>query len=381
MKRLISFITTLYDKNLLRDYSSKHMLIKALKSNKFDFFDNYKAVNRNSIFNFMTCDIATTFLINFSQKLYLFSTFLEEKDFERFITDQLSAGKSKYNEDQFIRAVSEVNVLNYFFQYVSLKFTVIYEPNINGDGKNPEARIITEDGTIYDIEVKTPGFNKDIELGKFNYLLKPNAITSHHNLRKLKTYCKKQKIKLMLPRVLKIKEFIKSAASKFENIKHPHHYNILVINWTYSKFGPSKLHEPIGLLTNHLTGILEDNNSLDKLKISSEEIGKISSIIVYSDNVDSILSQDFRFHFSDKSVYLIGNEILNKINDYDFLYKTLGFPIIDRKNPINDWYPSDYLIRDGNPVKIIEDAQVFFYELLSKKRKSIQTFFEKFEKY
>ena len=381
MKELISFITTLYDKGLFRDYSSKHMLIKALTSNEFNFFDDYKAVNRNSIFNLMTCDKVSTFLINFSQKLYLFSTFLKKEDFERFITDQLSAGKSKYNEDQFIRAVSEVNVLNYFCQYVSQKFTVIYEPNINGDGKNPEARIITEDGIIYDIEVKTPGFSKDIELGKFNYLLKPNAITSRHNLRELKAYCKMKKIKLMLPWVLKIKKFIKSAASKFENIKHPRHYNILVINWTYSEFGPSKLHEPIGLLTNHLTGLLEDNNSLDKLNISSEEISKISSVIIYSDNVDSILSQDFRFHLSDKSVYLIGNEILNTKNDYDFLYSTLRFPIIDRKSPINDWYPSDYLIRNGSPVKIINDAQDFFYKLLSRKRKSILTFFEKFEKY
>lgn len=368
MKRLIKFLSELKEKGLLSDFSKKHLLIRAL-NNDFDFFNKYKEFKKNSFFQYETCDKVNTFLINFSVQLEIFSKYLETKDFYDFIQNQLSAGKNNYDENQFLRAVSEVNVLNYLFQYTGLKNKVKYEPNLNGNGKNPEARIIIKDGTIFDIEVKTPGFAKKIELDDKEYLLRPNTILNKIQKEKLQAYCDKYKIKLMFPRVLKLKEFIKSAVSKFETPTSKKHYNILVINWTYTEFYDLKLREPINLLVNPINGILNLNDTISQLDITRSEIEKLSAIIVYQDNIDTIISQDFCFHIANNSVTVIGNEKYNKLHDYEDLYKKLRLNTIDRNSFKTKWNPSDYAIKEGISTQTIDNAQLYFNNLIMDEQK------------
>ena len=39
-----------------------------------------------------------------------------------------------------------------------------------------------------------------------------------------------------MPRVQKLKDFLNSAADKFEPVDHVNHMNLLYINWSYSEF-------------------------------------------------------------------------------------------------------------------------------------------------
>ena len=98
---------------------------------------------------------------------------------ERFIKDQLSAGKQNYNEDTFFEAVSEVSVL-YFYTFRSRWKQALYEPPIGKSklSKNPEARFIGElslngdaQKITINIEVNVPSSHRSrIKNAKLRYL-------------------------------------------------------------------------------------------------------------------------------------------------------------------------------------------------------------------
>lgn len=360
----MSFIYELKEKGLFNEYSEKHILIEAMNG-KFDFFKRYPYLKYVSIYkNNLEIGNASNFLINFSIKLKHLSKCLCNKDFEEFVVNQLAAGKSNYDEGQFFRAVSEIHVLLFTFDHIGETSKIIYEPKLVKGDKNPEVRVVYKSNAIFDIEVKTPGFDLDYEFNeKYDLLIKPNMVLQGKDRKRLSNYCSKKHIQLQLPRVLKLKDYIKSASEKFQRIDHKDHYNLLFINWTYTDFPELKLREPLTLLTNPINGILNNENSLNLIGLSKKDVENISAIILYRDSLDSILSGDFRFHIAHNSIKVIPNIHFNTKNDYDTLKKMLKLPTYDW-NPTNEWFPTDYSNREGAEENILIAASDFVFSLV-----------------
>jgi hypothetical protein len=194
-------------------------------------------------------------------------------------------------------------------------------------------------------------------------LLKYNAIISNESRSKLKDYCDSKNIHLVEPKVRKLKDFIESAASKFEDVKSKNHFNLLFINWTYTGFPEWKLNEPLYLLTNPISGLLYNKKAREIIGLDTKYMNKISAIILYRDTFDTLISQDFRYHFAHNSLKLILNETIRNINNFDILSKSLG---IEAYNPgsIVEWFPSEYAIQEDMYEETAHNACDFVYELL-----------------
>jgi hypothetical protein len=128
----------------LDEFSGEHFLIKTIK-NEFDSIEKIRAFPQLNNNNFNIYDHSTSFcsnfVINFSCKMEYLNNIFGEDKIKKFVVDQLSAGKVNYNEDQFFRALTEIEILKYFgtFGY-SILIKAVYEPAVGENGKNPEAR-------------------------------------------------------------------------------------------------------------------------------------------------------------------------------------------------------------------------------------------------
>ena len=310
MSKLLSQkIHNLKDEGFLDEYSPDHIIIKSF-NNKFSRFDDcpfflereLHLLGKSNELN------GSNFLINLSTKLTTFEKIFDKNALIDFVTDQLAAGKENYDEEQFFRALSELHVIHYLSQYVSLKTIGQYEPKlIDGSKTNPEARLIFDEGDlIYDIEVKTGAFKESQNLDNSpEKHFRPNTILPKECLIKLKEESEKLNTHFHFPNILKLKDFIESASSKFLPLNDPKRLNLLFINWSYNDFKLNGLLEPIGLLTNNYSGLLRSSKAQKLVKLKSSSLENISGIVFYSDSVQSILSNDFRFHFADKSVFLV----------------------------------------------------------------------------
>lgn len=306
---LAAKISELKDNGFLNEYSPNHILIKAF-NNEFSrfrdcpfFFERELQLLEKS----NNCD-GLNFLINLSSKLTIFEKVFGAANLVKFVKDQLAAGKNNYNEEQFFRALSELHVLSYLSQYTSLKTEGIYEPTlISGSKTNPEARLIFDDGNlIYDIEVKTGAFKESLNLDSSSEKhFRPNTILPKEELNKLKEEAEKMGVNFHFPNILKLKDFLESASSKFLPLNDTNRLNLLFINWSYNDFKNTGIVEPISLLTNKFTGLLNSSKSRKLIELADITLQKISGIIFYSDNVQTILFSDFRYHFADNSVFLI----------------------------------------------------------------------------
>ena len=295
---------------LFDEYSSDHVIKKAMIGN-YSFFQKHKNlidIKDNSI----TSNLCKSFLLNLSNCLNLLYKKFDKVKIDRFIKDQLSAGKDQYDEMQFIRAISEIEVIRYFLLFISKNIKAIYEPTTFSGKKNPEARFIYDDKYIIDIEVKTPGFNhiiKNIPDCKEG-CIRPNVILPQKF--SIKDFFEKNNINMDFeyPRCLKLKEYIKSAASKFENVDHQKHFNLLFVNWTYSDYNEVALNEPITLIANSYSGIFINKKAYESIGIKQEEIERISGIVLYKDSFDNIINMDLRYHFrTPNTIVFIPNSI------------------------------------------------------------------------
>lgn len=269
----INFIKKLNDEKLLDEYSDRHILKKAINGN-FDLFLNYPLIgNMRITFPQHKCNESKTFVDNLSIKLNIFSQKLTEDDFKKFIKNQLSAGKNNYKDSIFFSAASEVSVLNYLtFSKNSIK-NMQYEPTFNGY-KNPEARIEYKDDVIIDVEVKTADFQKIKDKSSF---LKP--LTIMKDVKEIKKFCKEKNVNFIFPQVMKLKDYIISAASKFADADNKKHFNLLFINWSYTNLFEVGLDEPLELLTNPLNGIFVNPLASEHIGISMEELKKFRVLL------------------------------------------------------------------------------------------------------
>ena len=198
------YLKNIWECGWLDEYSDEHFLIKAIE-NRLTTFVGYtqmlnnepnlhgvikaKGIIDNDTFN-------SNFCMNLSGRLACLESLFGSDHMERFIKDQLSAGKQNYNEDTFFEAVSEVSVL-YFYTFRSRWKQALYEPPIGKSklSKNPEARFIGElslngdaQKITINIEVKCPKF-PSIENQECKIAI-PTVLLSDEGRKEIPAFCK-----------------------------------------------------------------------------------------------------------------------------------------------------------------------------------------------
>ena len=274
-----------WERGWLDEFSDDHFLIKAIENRLFDY---PKLFNIPTIYPITKDSFQENFCINFSGKIRKMISFFGEKEIDRFFIDQLSAGKKNYDEDQFFRALSEVSVLNYLSMNSK---SGEYEPHTNGK-KNPEARFLCKNEVIIDVEVKTPGF-KDFA-GIKNIVL-PTVLLDEEGRGIFLDYCKTHNLNGAMPRVMKIKDYLNSAAEKFEEVDHINHMNLLFINWSLSEFDESGYQEAFSLMAHSVNGILVHKELGISLGLHEDVYKKITAVVVYTESLQGLMFGDFRW--------------------------------------------------------------------------------------
>lgn len=320
---LMGTVKEMAEKGWFEEYSNSHFLIKAIKG-KMDYFEGKEHLIIDKSYWSGDEANATTFLMNFSTKFQILKNTFPAKDIEGFVRNQMSAGKKNYQEDQFIRALSEIHVLNFMISFGPGEFKeALYEPPIGNNKKNPEARLTYKNDITIDIEVKTPGFNTGVEnLGKNLFI--PGILMERAEIKAISNLCKENNIIFKIPRINKLKDYINSAGEKFIKPPNKRHLNILFINWTYTDMDRKGYIEPYSLLYNNLNGILKNKDWCERLGINNEALEKISAIVVYQDSFNSLLFGDFRYQWQYYTFRMLPNMCMDpKLLDVSILKDAL----------------------------------------------------------
>lgn len=297
------FLNKLWNDGWLDSYSDNHFLIRAMNNNIDSFAGRTQLeANNANLFNYGK-KIGYNFAVNFSNKLsHLYNVFGED-EIRKFVIDQLSAGKDNYDEDQFFRALSEVEVLQFYSTFVySANKICRYEPSLGENGRNPEARFIYDEKITVDIEMKTPGFSND---NKREKMLLPTVLINENGRKTIHELCSLHDYECKLPRARKIVDFINSASSKFEAPTSANHLNLLYINWSYSEFPSRGYLEAYSILYNDLTGFINHKEIGLKFGIKEEAYTNISAIIVYTSSLNNLITQDFRYLWSTRNFAIV----------------------------------------------------------------------------
>ena len=301
MNKLTEYIERLRSEGAFNEFSSDHILIKAIKNDD-------EAIKR--FCKWTPCDgfyepNALSFVSNFSQKMGYLSSVFGHNEIVEFIKVQLSAGKSNYDEKTFIQALSEIEILFFLIRWCGKVLDAQYEPRQN-EARNPEAQIKYNDTIVINIEVKTPKFDELTIDDGFNGIIQPNVCLDRSNLDKFKKILSVNKFQINWPKVCKIKDFINSAVGKFNSVDHKTQFNVLCINYSCSPWNDVALDEPEALLLNPSSGILVNEKIRETLEIS-KRIDNISAFIIYKTNSQSLLFTDIRTCL--QRVYLIPNPL------------------------------------------------------------------------
>jgi hypothetical protein len=364
--QITEYIYSKYDEGLMKDYSENHFIFKAMK-NELDIFTEYgQFLGKSSIVEFAVDD-NFTFLANLSNKLQRCATIFSEEKMADFITNQLSAGKSNYKDSIFFEALSEINVLFYFCNFVGNITEALYEPKLVNTNANPEARFVFNSNVIIDIEVKKANFTNTLDSAKGeNGAIKPNIVLNESTNIELTDFCSKNNLQIIYPRISKLGEFIKSAASKFQVPTTASHFNLLFINWTYTDFPECSVNEPKSLFINTENGLFYNDEALNFIKdrngvniVSRDDLDKISAVVLYRDTLDTILSGDFRYHFKNNKFKFIVNPINNSHLNFNLLSKLLRMNACNSNN-ICEWEYCDYNMNIKDTDKIFADLKNIF---------------------
>ena len=203
------------------EFSDNHFLIRAIEG-RLDRYQGFYQFAANSVpfYKINSEDFQENFCLNFSWKIATLIDFFGEGSIKNFFMDQLSAGKEKYDEAQFFRALSEVSILGFWRQRA---ISGEYEPKTNGM-KNPEARFTCNNGVVVDVEVKTPGFH---DFDGIREIVLPCVLLGNVGRERFTSFCSSHNLNGIMPRVGKLKDYLNSAAEKFETVDHINHLNFL----------------------------------------------------------------------------------------------------------------------------------------------------------
>lgn len=303
----LDYLRACWENGLLDDYSDNHFIIKALENRLNEFNGMYQMMeNGLNMFGVIKSNgeinrdaFCLSFCVNLSSRLSQLSQVFNKADIDRFITDQLSAGKKHYNEDTFFEALSEIAVLNFHLSRFHGWTQAEYEPPVTNDSaKNPEAILY---GKVRDgnggmrtfsicIEVKCAQF-PSINICQPKII--PTVLLSDEGRKIVPEFCKRHAIRYVNPGLMKLKDFLNSAASKF-SIPEGENYNLLYVNWSYRDFSSNSFLEPWSLLTNEINGVLNHPEIAKQFGISDEVFQKVTAVIVYTDALEGIMFSDLR---------------------------------------------------------------------------------------
>lgn len=326
---LCDYLKSIWEKGWFEEYSKNHYLIKALngETSSFNNYVNMLEISSGPLVHNIET-VRLSFLQALSFSLKLFESNFSEKEAKDFVVEKLSGGKSNYDEDQFLRALSELTVIKWYCLHTRGKNIneVIYEPRLSGK-RNPEARFIRDD-VIIDVEVKTPGF---IPVTNINPKITPTILLNSKGRRELKIQCDASNIELRFPDINKLKQHLNDAAKKFEVPKTSRHFNIVYMNWTYCDYPKYAYIEPYSLLMNE-NGVFRDKSIGLEIGFNEEVYQKISAIIVYNENIEGYVNQDLRHIWSHRTFALVINPYMEF--DKNELERILGMESMKNYNPI-----------------------------------------------
>lgn len=310
---LNDYLCDCWESGLFDEYSDDHFLIRAIENRlssfnwDIQFIRNtvptfYNLIDSNGKIDYSS--FCENFCINLSQRLKYMECIFGKKQIEEFITGQFAAGKSKYSEDAFFQALSEVEILSFFHRGYDGWTEILYEPKIGINGDNPEAcfrgqlRNLEEETltrVVANIEVKTPRFSLYSKYDK--PILIPGVLLTNDGRQALRTKCDEHGIDYINPRVTKLVSFLNSASEKF-SIPKENEFNLLYINWSYSEFPENSFLEAWSLLTNAENGLLLHPEIATVLpfkeSLNPDIYKKISAIIVYSSSIEELMFCEFR---------------------------------------------------------------------------------------
>lgn len=313
--QLCNFLNVAWSNGWLDEYSDEHFLIKAIENRLSSFVGKEQLIENNinlqgminldgsvndTAFNFNFC-------LNFSRRMEFLAQKFGEENIKSFITDQMSAGKQNYKEDTFFQALSEVSILSFHLQKCPWMEASYEPPVVLGlNNKNPEARFIgpicckvggknekeKERIVTINVEVKSPEFPHDKHSDE--KIAIPTMLLTDDGRKEVKKLCQKYGIKYLDPRVLKLRDFINSASSKF-TVPKEDEFNLLYINWSYRDFPSNSFLEAWSLLTNEVNGILTCREAGLSIGISEDAYEKISAVVVYTESLEGLMFSDFRY--------------------------------------------------------------------------------------
>ncbi len=310
---LFYFLEKAWNEGWFDEYSNEHFLIQAIEKRLIRFVGMQQHINNTAGFSLFTDgnmivnpqQFCFNFCMNFSAKMQIFLQKFGEKQTKSFICNQMSAGKSRYDEDSFFEALSEVSILLFYLSRTNWT-QVLYEPPVsqNGSAKNPEASFIgklccsknSKDVQIekvkINIEVKSPRFPHDNH--EQEQLTIPTILLTQEGRVAIKELCCSHNFKYLDPRVQKLKDYLNSAAEKF-CFPGTNELNLLYINWSYRDFPSDSFLEAWSLLTNPINGVLTHPDIARKLGIVNDVFKKITAVVVYTQPLDAIVFSDFRY--------------------------------------------------------------------------------------
>lgn len=341
---IMQFLHRAWCEGWLDEYSDDHFVIRALE-NRIDTFTAFNQFSGNTVnssgiihsFNdFFDEGKCETFCMNLSQRLQYMSSVFGDKAIQDFVQNQLAAGKGKYNEDSFFEALSEISVLSAIGTTLNWE-RALYEPHVGESNKNPEASFLCNRMDIKDSKQESFSVNVEVKTPRFEEIIKnqpvfiPGKLLSSEGREKLAAFCSENEITYLAPRVLKLRDYINSAASKFK-VASKETFNILFINWSFRDFPDSGFYEAWSLLTNNENGILKHAESAKEIGVNPDALSKISAIVVYTEGLEGLLFGDFKYiwqqnihsdpHFCACVINRDDEELYN--NNCDILLQAIG---------------------------------------------------------
>ena len=295
----------------LDSFSPRHFLICSINNDFIEYRAyNQTLLNSPRIYSFNEENFCINFCINFSIRIGFLIKVLGESITRGFFENQVSAGKENYDEAQFFRALSEIELIRHYYLHNNKRVkNIFYEPPLGPTSQNPEFRIEYEDGYIIDVEVKTSSFDNIDPMRK---VAVPTVLLSDTGRNEIAALCKQHDIECIMPRVLKLRDRINESVDKFQEITNDEHFNLLFINWTYSDFASNGYLEAYSLLANSINGIFYNKKSGLHKGLHEDVYRKISAIIVYSSPIESIVFLDFRYLWATKAFAILPNPHLDK---------------------------------------------------------------------
>jgi hypothetical protein len=319
---LTKILKEIWNNGWFNEYSKEHFLIKALNGDLSDF--RRKELSQNEAINlYKSCDNPNIFLIILASMLHKLKSSCSTEEFRRFI-EQMAAGKDNYEESQFWATINELQALH--FMTLCGRYKVEYEPEIGGESgkRNPEYRInnrfiipgespdkplIPMADYIFDVEVKTILGAVNERIDKEKPYITPLLTIDYKKRETLEKICKENGFQVAYPDVIHMKDFLNSAADKFELPTNENHFNILFLNWSFRELSNAYL-EPLAILDNQYNGLWRYPQTGIKFQINKDVYDKISAIVIYNLPIQGLMFNDIRWAMSNRHYSVLFNSSL-----------------------------------------------------------------------